>query len=60
MEVGGEEVGVVGVGGAGEEVGEVEGAWPPTPATTMQMKPTKKRVARSIMDGDDGVTVPLC
>jgi len=33
---------VVGVGGAGEVVGEVDGAWPPTPATMVHMKPTKK------------------
>ena len=43
---------VVGVGGAGEEGGEVDGAWPPTPATTMHIKPTNKgkRVPLIIID----------
>ena len=52
MDVGGEvvgAVGVVGVGGAGDVVGELDGAWPPTAAVIMQMKPKNKRDWRFIM-----------
>jgi len=34
---------VVGVGGAGEVVGDVDGAWAPTPASTVHVKARKKR-----------------
>lgn len=47
---GGEPVGagVVGVGGAGLVVGDVAGAWPPTPATIRQRKPIQRAFFRSI------------
>jgi len=45
---GGEAWGVVGVGGAGEVVGEVDGPWAATPATTVHMKPTNNTKRCSI------------
>lgn len=41
-------VGVVDVGGAGLVVGDVAGAWPPTPATIMQRNPIQRAFFPSI------------